>query len=101
MVMAVTAALACSAAGCGAASAYKFSCDKRVCEVETSGPVKLDFQKEYGTTVEVIETTDERVTMQAGSARATFGRLESGTLGPVKVTVRNIKGEAAFFTLRP
>ena len=86
-------------AGC-AASQFKFSCEKGVCDVETAGPTTLDFEQEFGETLEVVETSDDRVTMQVGTARATFETLDEGTVGPLKVTVRNIKGENAFFTVR-
>lgn len=96
MVMAVTGALA---LGC-AASQYKFTCTNRVCEVETAGPATLDFQKEFGTTLQVIETQDDRVTMQAGGARVTARMSDNVKVGPLRVTVKNIKGENAFFTVR-
>ena len=100
MVMAMTGVLAVGAAGCAAASAYKFTCDKGVCDVETSGPATLDLEQEFGETLEVVETEDNRTTMAAGSARKTFKMGETGTLGPMKVTVQNIKGEQAFFTVQ-
>ncbi|MBE2316379.1 hypothetical protein DVA67_010355 [Solirubrobacter sp. CPCC 204708] len=86
--------------GC-AASSYKFSCTNRVCEVETSGPAELDFEEEYGETVEVVETRDGRVTLQAGTARATLRTGQNGALGALKVDVSSVKGERAYFTLRP
>ena len=96
MVMVVTCA---ALWGC-AASSYKFSCTNGVCEAETSGPARLDFQKEFGTTVEVVETADNRVTMAAGTARQTFAMGETKTLGPVTISVENIKGEQAYFSVR-
>jgi len=86
-------------AGC-AASQYKFSCEKAVCDVETAGPATLDFEKELGETLQVVETSGDRVTMQVGSSRATFSALDEGPVGPLQVTMRNIKGENAFFTVR-
>ena len=100
MVMLITGVMAVGAAGCAAASAYKFTCDKGVCDVETSGPATLDLEREFGETLEVVETGDNRTTMAAGSARKTFKLGETGQLGPMKVTVRNIKGEQAFFTVQ-
>ena len=100
MVMLITGVLAVGAAGCAAASAYKFTCDKRVCNVETSGPATLDLEQEFGETLEVVETGDNRTTLAAGSARKTFKMGETGQLGPMKVTVQNIKGEQAFFTVQ-
>ena len=100
MVMLITGVLAVGAAGCAAASAYKFTCDKGVCNAETSGPATLDLEQEFGETLEVVETSDNRTTMAAGSARKTFKMGETGQLGPMKVTVQNIKGEQAFFTVQ-
>ena len=100
MVMLITGVMAVGAAGCAAASAYKFTCDKGVCNVETSGPATLDLEQEFGETLEVVETGDNRTTMAAGSARKTFKMGETGRLGAMKVTVRNIKGEQAFFTVQ-
>ena len=56
MVMLITGVMAVGAAGCAAASAYKFTCDKGVCNVETSGPATLDLEQEFGETLEVVET---------------------------------------------
>ena len=100
MVMLITGVMAVGAAGCAAASAYQFTCDKGVCNVETSGPATLDLEREFGETLEVVETGDNRTTMAAGSARKTFKMGETGQLGPMKVTVQNIKGEQAFFTVQ-
>jgi hypothetical protein len=100
MVMLITGVMAVGAAGCAAASAYKFKCDKGVCDVETSGPATLDLEQEFGETLEVVETADNRTTMAAGSARKTFKMGETGALGPMQVTVQNIKGEQAFFTVQ-
>jgi hypothetical protein len=99
-VMLITGVTAVCAAGCAAASAYKFSCAKGVCTVETSGPATLDLQQEFGQTLEVVDTADNRTTLAAGSARKTFKMGETGQLGPMKVSVQNIKGEQAFFTVR-
>jgi ABC-type molybdate transport system substrate-binding protein len=95
MVMAVTSV---ALLGC-AASQYKFSCNGGVCDVETAGPATLDFQQEFGETLKIVETKDDRVTMEAGGSRATFKQLEDGTLGKLKISVKNIKGENAFFTV--
>jgi len=101
MVILITGVMAVGAAGCAAASAYKFKCDKEgVCQIETSGPATLDLKQEFGETLEVVETGDNRTTMAAGSARKTFKMGETGQLGPMKVTVQNIKGEQAFFTVQ-
>ena len=100
MVMLITGVLAVGAAGCAAASAYKFKCDKGVCQIETSGPATLDLAQEFGETLEVVETADNRTTLAAGPARKTFKMGETGALGPMTVTVRNIKGEQAFFTVQ-
>lgn len=98
MVMAVTCV---AVLGC-AASQYKFTCNaSNVCEVETAGPATLDFEDELGETLEIVETADDRVTMRAGSAEKTFKTGETGRVGPIQVTVKNIKGENAFFTARP
>ena len=97
MVMLITGVMAVGAAGCAAASAYKFTCEKGVCDVETSGPATLDLEREFGETLEVVETADGRVTMQVDAQRKTFKQLESGALGKLKITVKNIKGENAFF----
>jgi hypothetical protein len=85
--------------GC-AASQYKFTCTDQTCAVETAGPATLDFEKEFGQTVEVVETKDGRVTMEAGGARQTFGMGETKALGPLQVTVTNVKGENAYFTVK-
>ncbi|MDA0173226.1 hypothetical protein OJ998_29255 [Solirubrobacter taibaiensis] len=100
MVILITGVMAVGAAGCAAASAYKFSCDKGICNVETSGPATLDLEQEFGETLEVVETGENRTTMAAGSARKTLKMGETGQLGPMKVTVQNIKGEQAFFTVQ-
>ena len=100
MVMLITGVLAVGAAGCAAASAYKFSCAERVCNVETSGPATLDLEQEFGETLEVVETANNRTTLAAGPARKTFKMGETGQLGPMKITVQNIKGEQAFFTVQ-
>lgn len=86
--------------GCAAASQYKFACTGGVCDVETSGPATLDFEQEFGETLEVVETKDGRVTLQSGSARQAFRMGESGTVGPLKVAVKNVKGELAVFTVQ-
>jgi hypothetical protein len=99
-VMLITGVVAVGATGCAAASAYKFSCAEEVCSIETSGPATLDLEQEFGETLEVVETGDNRTTMAAGSARKTFKMGETGQLGPMKVTVQNIKGEQAFFTVQ-
>jgi hypothetical protein len=99
-VMLITGVMAVCAAGCAAASAYKFSCEKEVCNVETSGPATLDLEQEFGETLEVVETGENRTTMAAGSARKTFKMGETGALGPMTISVQNIKGEQAFFTVR-
>jgi hypothetical protein len=85
--------------GC-AASQDKFTCSGGVCDVETAGPATLDLEREFGETLEVVEAKDGRVTLQVGSARASFGAGESGALGPLEVAVSNVKGENAFFTVR-
>ena len=100
MGMLITGVMAVGAAGCAAASAYKFTCDKGVCNAETSGPATLDLEQEFGETLEVVATGGNRTTMAAGSARKTFKMGETGQLGPMKVTVQNIKGEQAFFTVQ-
>jgi len=101
MVILITGVMAVGAAGCAAASAYKFKCDKEgVCQIETSGPATLDLKQEFGETLEVVETANNRTTLAAGPARKTFKMGETGALGPMTVTVRNIKGEQAFFTVR-
>ncbi|RKQ86609.1 hypothetical protein C8N24_4622 [Solirubrobacter pauli] len=86
--------------GCAAASQYKFACTRGVCDVETSGPATLDFEQEFGETLEVVETKDGRVTLKSGTARQAFKMGESGTIGPLKVAVKNIKGELAVFTVQ-
>ncbi|MDA0182660.1 hypothetical protein OJ997_20280 [Solirubrobacter phytolaccae] len=96
MVMAV---LCVTLVGC-AASQYKFVCNDGTCEVETSGPATLDFEREFGETLEVVETADDRVTLEAESDRKSFKMGESGTVGPLKVTVTNIKGELAVFSVK-
>jgi hypothetical protein len=100
MVMLISGVTVAGAAGCSAASAYKFTCDKGVCSVETSGPATLDLEQEFGETLEVVETANDRTTLAAGSARKTFKLGETGQVGPMTVTVQNIKGEQAFFTVR-
>ena len=100
MVILITGVMAVGAAGCAAASAYKFQCDKGVCQIETSGPATLDLKQEFGETLEVVETANNRTTLAAGPARKTFKMGETGALGPMTVTVRNIKGEQAFFTVQ-
>ena len=97
MVMAVTSV---ALFGCAAASQYKFTCNDSRCDVETAGPATLDLEQEFGETLEVVETGDNRTTMAAGSARKTFKMGETGQLGPMKITVQNIKGEQAFFTVQ-
>jgi hypothetical protein len=96
MVMLVTCA---AVWGC-AASTYKFNCANGTCEVETSGPARLDLREEFGQTLEIVETADDRVTMKAGAARQTFAMGDTKPLGPLTVSVRNIKGEQAFFSVR-
>jgi hypothetical protein len=96
MVIVMTCA---AALGC-AASQYKFSCSGDACEVETAGPATLDFQQEFGETIEVVETRDGRVTMKAGAAQASFAAGDAGRLGPLQVSVENVKGENAYFTVR-
>jgi hypothetical protein len=85
--------------GC-AASQYKFTCSEQACEVETAGPATLDFQREFGQTVTVVETTDGRVTLEAAGARETLAMGETKALGPLQVTVTNVKGENAYFTVK-
>lgn len=85
--------------GC-AASQYKFACNGGVCDVETSGPATLDFEQEFGETLEVVETKDGHVTLASGAARASLRMGESGTVGPLKVAVKNVKGELAIFTVQ-
>ena len=97
LVMAVTSA---ALFGCAAASQYKFNCSSSQCEVETAGPATLDFRKEFGETLEVIETADGRITMEVGSQRKTFAMGDEGTLDSLQVKVTNIKGEQAYFTVR-
>jgi hypothetical protein len=84
--------------GC-ASSQYKFSCSGDVCDVETAGPATLDFQQEFGETIEVVETEDGRVTMKAGGAQQSFAAGTDGRLGPLRISVANVKGENAFFTV--
>jgi hypothetical protein len=96
MVMVVTCA---ALLGC-AASQYKFNCAADRCEVETAGPAEIDLRQEFGETVKVIETADDRVTLQVGTAKETLGAGDSATLESVRVNVTNVKGENAFFTVR-
>ena len=96
VMMAVTCV---TLAGC-AASQYKFACNGGVCDVETSGPATLDFEQEFGETLKVVETAGGRVTLESGSARESFAMGQSGTVGPLKVAVTNIKGELAVFTVQ-
>ena len=97
--MVMMAATCVSLVGC-AASQYKFACNGGVCDVETSGPATLDFEQEFGETLKVVETKGGRLTLESGSARETFTMGQSGTVGPLKVTVKNIKGELAIFTVQ-
>lgn len=97
MVMAVTSV---ALLGCGAASQYKFTCNGSRCDAETSGPAALDLRREFGKTLEVIETADNRVTIEVGSQRKTFAMGDTGTLDSLHIEVTNVKGEQAFFNVR-
>ena len=71
MVILITGVMAVGAAGCAAASAYKFKCDKEgVCQIETSGPATLDLKQEFGETLEVVETANNRTTSRETNRRS-------------------------------
>ncbi len=101
MVILITGVMAVGAAGCAAASAYKFKCDKEgVCKSRPPAPPRWTWSRSSARRSRSWRPANNRTTLAAGPARKTFKMGETGALGPMTVTVRNIKGEQAFFTVQ-